>query len=453
MIEMTGGTSYMLFMPFSSKQRILAQKSSKLTKKTIRWLVAFSSLPLFGIVTAFGIAPNTPSFEEVQVEDIVLDLSLPEFASEVQSPQTFWHQESIRRGDTIAAILNRLEVNHQDSNEFLRIARDSRAMRQLKPGKTIHAQTSSDGELLSLRYSFGDEELFLLEKTDQVFRISEQYIELDSQIHMKSGVITSSLFAATDSADMPNNIAVQLTEIFASDIDFYRDLRQGDHFTIVYETLLDNGERAKTGRILAAEFVNKGKSHQAVYFRASNGDDGYYTPEGESLRKAFLRSPLAFSRISSGFTNARFHPVLKEWRAHKGIDYAAPTGTPVKATANGIVAFSGSQNGYGNLVILRHNGKYETAYGHLSRFASGLSKGKRINQGDVIGYVGSTGMATGPHLHYELRVDGAQRDPSRVILPSAPPIAKKDLKKFEEGTKSLVARLNIMRNIHYASLN
>ncbi len=443
----------MLYSPLSSKQRILAQNSSKLTKKTIRWLVALSSIPLFGIVTAFGIAPNTRSFEEIQVEEVVLDLSIPDVLSETQTNQTFWRQENIRRGDTISAILNRLDVSNQDSLDFLQAARGSRAMRQLKPGKTIYAQTTADGELLTLRYFFGNEELFLMEKTDEVFKMTEQSIELDTQIHMKSGVINSSLFAATDNAGIPNNIAMQLTEIFASEIDFYRDLRQGDRFTVVYETFSnDNGKRTKTGRVLAVEFINKGKSHQAIYFKASNGADGYYTPEGESLRKAFLLSPLAFSRVSSGFTNARFHPILKEWRAHRGIDYAAPTGTPVRATASGIIAFSGSQKGYGNLVVLKHNGKYESAYGHLSRFASGMGKGKRINQGDVIGYVGSTGMATGPHLHYELRVDGVQRDPTKVVLPTAPPIAKRDLNTFQKETHSLVARLNIMRNIQLASL-
>ncbi|MCG7756803.1 MAG: peptidoglycan DD-metalloendopeptidase family protein [Nitrosomonas sp.] len=443
----------MLYTLISNKQGILAQKSSKLTKKSIRWLVALSSIPLFGIVTAFGIAPNSPSFEEIQVEEVVLDISIPEAIAEAQANQTFWRQENIRRGDTIAAILNRLDVSDQDSTDFLQAARGSRAMRQLKPGQTVYAQTTADGELLTLRYFFGNEELFLMEKTDDAFKMTEQPVELDTRIHMKSGEINSSLFAATDNAGIPNNIAMQLTEIFASEIDFYRDLRQGDRFTVVYETFAnDNGKRAKTGRVLAAEFVNKGKSHQAIYFRASNGADGYYTPEGESLRKAFLLSPLTFSRVSSGFTNARFHPILKEWRAHRGIDYAAPAGTPVKATASGIVAFSGSQKGYGNLVVLKHNGKYETAYGHLSRFASGMSKGKRISQGDVIGYVGSTGMATGPHLHYELRIDGVQRDPTNVVLPSAPPIAKRDLNTFQRETHALVARLNIMRNIHLAAL-
>lgn len=442
----------MLYSPISSKQRILAQKSSKLTKKTTRWLVALSSIPLFGIFTAFGIAPNSPSFGDVQVEEVVLDLSIPDVLSESQANQTFWRQENIRRGDTIASILNRLDVSNQDSTDFLQAARGSRAMRQLRPGQTVYAQTTADGELLMLRYFFGNEELFLMEKTDDEFRMTEQPIELDTRVHMKSGVINSSLFAATDNAGIPNNIAMQLTEIFASEIDFYRDLRQGDRFTVVYETFSNNGRRTKTGRVLAVEFVNKGKSHQAIYFRSSNGADGYYTPEGESLRKAFLLSPLTFSRVSSGFTNARFHPILKEWRAHRGIDYAAPTGTPVKATSSGIVAFSGSQKGYGNLVVLKHNGKYETAYGHLSRFASGLSKGKRVNQGDVIGYVGSTGMATGPHLHYELRVDGVQRDPAKVVLPTAPPIAKRDLNTFQKETQSLVARLNIMRNIQLAAL-
>ncbi len=441
----------MLSKPFSSQQRILAQKSSKLTKKTIRLLVVLSSVPLFGIVTAFGIAPNSPSFEDVQVEEVVLDLSIPETVQDTSS-STIWHEENIRRGDTITAILNRLDINDQDSIDFLQAARGSRALRQLKPGQTIYAKKTADGELLTLRYLFGNEELFLMEKTDDEFKMTEQAIDLDAQIIMKSGVISSSLFASTDRVGIPNHIATQLTEIFASDIDFYRDVRQGDRFTVVYDTTSNNGKGAKNGRVLAAEFVNKGKLHQAIYFKASNGADGYYSPEGGSLRKDFLLSPLAFSRVSSGFNKARFHPILKEWRAHKGIDYAAPTGTPVRATSNGIVAFSGSQRGYGNLVVLKHNGKFETAYGHLSRFAGGLSKGKRVNQGEVIGYVGSTGMATGPHLHYELRVDGLQRDPTKLALPTAPPISKKDMAAFHTTTQSLMARLNIMRNIHYAAL-
>ncbi|SFP96978.1 Murein DD-endopeptidase MepM and murein hydrolase activator NlpD, contain LysM domain [Nitrosomonas cryotolerans] len=445
----------MLYMPLRNKNRILAQKSLALTRKRWHWLfvmIAMISLSLFGIVTAFGIAPST-SLKKIQVEDVVLDLSIPDVFSETESNLTFWRQESIRRGDTIAAILARLEINKEDTIDFLRAARDSKAMRQLRSGKIIYAQTTADGELLMLRYFFGNEELFLMEKVDSAFQMTEQQIELDARIRMRSGVVNSSLFATTDRAGVPNNVAMQITEIFSSDIDFHRDLHKGDRFTVVYETLYDNGEHAKTGRVLAVEFVNKGKSYQAVYFQNSSGEGGYYTPEGKSLRKEFLRSPLTFSRISSGFTKARFHPILKKWRAHKGIDYAAPAGTPVKATASGTVTFAGTQAGYGKLIILKHRGKYDTAYGHLSAFARGLNKGKRVNQGDIIGYVGSTGMATGPHLHYELRVDGEQRDPSKIVLPGAPPIVKKDLAAFHKETKSLVARLNIMRNINYASLN
>ncbi|MBX3629595.1 MAG: M23 family metallopeptidase [Nitrosomonas sp.] len=446
----------MQFMPIRSKSRILAQKSSRLTKKKLRWLIVLSTIPLFGFVTAFGIAPSSTSYQDVPIEEVVRDLYLPDVLPELESSseQPFWQQENIRRGDTVSAILDRLNVNPQDKVEFMRVARNSRAMRQLVPGKTIQAQTTADGGLVTLRYFFGHEELFLMEKTDDGFKMSEQKIELESQIQMKSGVVNSSLFAATDSAGVPNTVTLQMIEILASDIDFHRDLHKGDRFTVVYETLINNnGEHAKVGKVLAIEFVNKDKTYQAVYFQSSNGDSGYYTPEGESLRKAFLKAPLDFSRISSGFSHARFHPVLKEWRAHRGIDYAAPTGTPIKATANGIVSFAGTQRGYGKLIVLKHSGPYETAYGHLSRFAKGLANGARIKQGDIIGYVGMTGMATGPHLHYELRVNGVQHDPAKVALPTSAPIAKKDRLVFQSEAESLIARLDIMRNIHFASLD
>ncbi|MCP5242853.1 MAG: M23 family metallopeptidase [Burkholderiales bacterium] len=444
----------MRFMPIRNKPSILAQKSSRLTKKTLRWLIVLSTIPLFGFVTAFGIAPHSPSLHEVEIKEVVRDLYLPEVLPELDasSEQSFWRQETIRRGDTIAAILDRLDVDQHDKRDFLLAARDSRAMRQLQPGKIIYAQTTADGSLLTLRYFFGNEELFLMEKTEQTFRMSEQKIELESQIQMKSGTVNSSLFAATDNAGIPNSIAAQMIDILASEIDFHRDLRRGDRFTVVYETLIDSsGEAAKTGKVIAVEFTNQRKTYQAIYFQSSNGDFGYYTPEGESLRKAFLKAPLDFSRISSGFSNARFHPVLKKWRAHKGIDYAAPTGTPVKATANGKVTFAGTQRGYGKLIIIKHDDQYETAYGHLSGFAKRLSNGARVSQGDVIGYVGMTGMATGPHLHYELRVNGVQRDPSKIALPTATPIAKKDLVAFQNQAESLLSRLDIMRNLQLAS--
>jgi len=442
-------------MPVRNRSSILAQKKpSKLTKKALHWLIVLSTIPLFGFVTAFGIAPHTPTLQNIHVEKVVQDLYLPAVLPELESStdNLFWQHEMIRRGDTIAAILSRLDINQQDKIDFMRAARNSRAMRQLRPGKIIHVQTTVDGSLQTLRYFFGSEELFLMEKSGQTYRMSEQKIELESQIQMKSGVINSSLYAATDNAGIPNSVTAQMIDILASDIDFYRDLRRGDRFTVVYETLIDNdGEYAKNGTVLAVEFTNRNKTYRAIYFQSSNGDFGYYTPSGESLRKAFLKAPLDFSRISSGFSKSRFHPVLKKWRAHKGIDYAAPKGTPVRTTANGTIKYIGIQRGYGKLIIIKHDDQYETAYGHLSNFAKGLKKGARVSQSNVIGYVGMTGMATGPHLHYELRVNGVQRDPAKVILPTAPPIAKKDFPAFQNQATSLIARLDIMRNLYLAS--
>jgi murein DD-endopeptidase MepM/ murein hydrolase activator NlpD len=270
---------------------------------------------------------------------------------------------------------------------------------------------------------------------------------------MKSGQIRSSLFAATDAANMPDAIATQMADVFSTDIDFHRDLQRGDKFTVVYEAFYNKGELVKTGRILAAEFVNSGKAYRTVYFQSPNGQGGYYTADGKNLRKAFLRSPLEFSRISSGFSKARYHPVLKEWRAHKGVDYAAPTGTRVKSTADGSVAFSGHQNGYGNIVIIKHQGNYETVYGHLSAFAKGLHKGQRVNQGDVIGYVGMTGLATGPHLHYEFKLAGVQRNPLSIEVPTAFPIAANQKGEFKRITQPLLAKLDLLHGTNLAALD
>lgn len=431
---------------------ILAQKPLTLTKKRLRWLILLSSFPLFGMVTAFGIAPDT-SFEDLPVEEVILGLELPEILPVSDANMTLWRQESIQRGDTIATLLSRLEVNNHDAANFLRDARDVKAMHQLVPGKILHVQTTATGELRLLRYFPGGSEQLVMEKNDGIFKVSGQAAKLETHIQMKSGVINSSLFAAVDSAGVPDSVATQIVDILASDIDFHRDLRKGDRFTVVYDSLYGNGEPARAGRVLAVEFINQGTPHRAVYFQAENGESGYYAPDGKSLRKAFLRSPLEFSRISSGFSNARFHPVLKTWRAHRGIDYAAPTGTRVKAAADGVVAFAGWQGGYGNVVILQHHGQYSTVYGHLSTFAKGLRKGQRVSQSDIIGYVGATGMATGPHLHYEFRFNDVQRDPLRVAMPVANPVSGRNMAAFYDYTKPLMARLDMLRGTNLAFLD
>tara|TARA_B100000686_G_scaffold353275_1_gene458240 strand:+ start:1175 stop:2452 length:1278 start_codon:yes stop_codon:yes gene_type:complete len=423
-----------------------------LTKKNLHWLVILSSIPLFGVVAAFGVSPNAP-LRDVPIQRIVLDLPLSTLPQTNDANIIFWQQERIQRNDSVASLLTRLKIKKKDKLAFLHDARNIKAMRQLVPGKTIHAQTTATGELLTFRYFSGGNKQLLVEKINDNFIENKSPSSIETQIKMKLGVIKSSLFAATDGVNIPDGIAIQIAEIFASEIDFNRDLRKNDRFKVVYELRYSNGEVIGAGRVLAVEFTNKNKTYQAVYFESSNKEKGYYTPNGKNLRRAFLLSPLKFSRISSKFSRSRYHPILKKWRSHKGVDYAARKGTPVRATANGIVAVSTRERGYGNLIVLKHSGPYSTAYAHLSSFAKGLRKGKRINQGDIIGYVGSTGLATGPHLHYEFRVNGVQRNPLSIVMPAAIPLSAKNLPIFKKNIKPLIARLNVLRDTNLALLD
>ena len=436
----------------NNKPAILAQNSAPQERKiSLRWMIGLSSLPLFGIVAAFGIAPDTET-RRMPVQTVIEQLDLPS-ATEPTTTSAYWREEKIQRGDTISSLLERLDVSNEDIADFLRSSKDSKGIRQLVPGRSVRAKTTEDGELLSLRYLSSSDSMLAVDKESGTFRASDKSIPLELRTLMKSGEIRSSLFAATDAANIPDNIATQLADVFSSDIDFHQDLRKGDRFNVVYEVFYHNGEPVKTGRVLAAEFVNQGKAYRAVHFQDRDGRGGYYTPDGKNLRKAFLRSPLEFSRVTSGFTNARYHPVLKEWRAHKGIDYGAPVGTRIKATADGSVEFVGKQGGYGNLVVLKHQGQYSTAYGHLSGFAKGLHKGSKVSQGDVIGFVGMTGLATGPHLHYEFKVAGVQRNPLSIALPTAFPIAAQYKSDFEKHAKQLAGSLELLRNTNLAALD
>lgn len=437
---------------FNIKPAILAQNTPAQERKiSLRWLVALSSIPLFGIVAAFGIAPGT-DMQRVPVQTVIENLDLPDPAQPAPDG-TYWREEKIQRGDTIASLLERLDVDNEEITDFLRSTKNTKGIRLLIPGRTVRAETAENGELLSLRYISSGDNMLQVDKEKGIFKASDHAVPLEQRVLMKSGEIKSSLFAATDAANIPDNIAVQLAEVFSSDIDFHLDLRKGDHFTVVYEVFYNNGEPVKTGQVLAAEFSNQGKIYRAVYFHDHDGHSGYFTPDGKSLRKAFLRSPLEFSRITSGFTNARFHPVLQEWRAHKGIDYGAPIGTRVKATADATVEFVGKQGGYGNMIVLKHQGQFNTVYGHLSGFAKGLHNGSKVSQGDVIGFVGMTGLATGPHLHYEFKVAGVQRNPLSVALPTALPIAAQNLADFTRQSKQMMARLELLRNTNLAALD
>ena len=425
---------------------ILAQKLGALLHGSAlrRGLLALL-LPFVGIMAAFGIAPDTIT-DTIERTSVVEQIALPALPSAGDATESYWREARIERGDTIASILQRLQIDDTSASQVLQRTSEARLLYRLIPGRTIRAHTTAAGQLLALRYLNGTQ-LLKIDREGDALVVSEGAAEVETRLEMRSGEIRSSLFAATDAAGMSDAVAVQIAEVFSTDIDFHRDLRKGDRFAAVYEVQYHQGEPVKTGRLLSAEFVNNGKTFQAVWFQNPDGEGGYYTPDGKNIRKAFLRSPLEFSRISSGFTISRFHPVLQTWRAHKGVDYAAPTGTRVRATGDGIIEFVGRQGGYGNLVVLRHQSKYTTWYGHLSGFAPGMQKGKRIVQGDVIGFVGSTGIATGPHLHYEFRTNDVHQDPLRVAMPPAPPLAPQHRAAFDENARPLAERLALVRQV------
>lgn len=421
-------------------------------KLKIRWFVMLSALPLLGVVTAFGIMPQnlTGDFEQHLV---VEEITLPAATSGSERMASFWRNERIQRGDTIADLLRRLSVEDPAASDYLRKNKAAEPLRLLSVGKEVRSEIASDGSLLALRFLNNNGEQTLIERIGRGFKTSTTPAQLEQRVFMRTGEIKTSLFAATDEAGLADPIANQMAEIFGGDIDFHRDLRKGDRFAVIYEMAYNNGIPMRTGRILAAEFINQGTSYRAMYFQKTNYSGDYFTPEGKSMRKAFLRSPIEFSRVSSGFTRSRFHPVLNKWRAHKGVDYAAPTGTKVRVTSDGTVTFVGRQGGYGNVVMISHQGVYTTVYGHLSRFAGGLHRGQRVSQGETIGYVGMTGLASGPHLHYEFKVSGVHRDPLHVALPDAAPISPVQKTAFQDATRGLNEQLSLLRNARLAKLD
>lgn len=410
---------------------------------------ALLALPLFGAIGAFGTAPESQlllprtALPEPLIIDVVQSLVAP--------PASFVREERLQRGDTIGGLLSRLGVNNHDAQRTLRA--QAGTMRSLRTGTVVTAEVGADGALLSLTYLSGKDTLVTVTRDGEAFQSRESRTELQTHSMLKSGTIRSSLFAASDVAGVPDSIAIQLAEVFGGDIDFHRDLRKGDRFSVVYEMLYHEGRPVRAGRLLGAEFVNAGKHYRAIWFAGrSDGDKGgYYTPEGKNLRKAFLRSPLEFSRVSSGF-GMRMHPIMQQWRAHRGIDYAAPTGTRVRAAGDGVVEFAGRQGGYGNLVVVKHGGQYSTAYAHLSGIPHGVRRGARVAQGDIIGYVGQTGWATGPHLHYEFRVAGEPRDPLAIAMPAALPVASHELPAFRLQAAPLANQLDLMANSNLALL-
>lgn len=353
---------------------------------------------------------------------------------------------TVRRGDSLSAMLARVGVAAGQLQEVLALGKLTKPLHSLTPGQELVICHDDAGALQSLDFPLTASDVLQVTRHKGKLKASVVHRELQSRLSSASAEITSSLFASGQSAGLSGTQIVELASIFAWDIDFAQDLREGDRFAVLYEEKLLDGERVAEGHIVAAEFINQGQLHQAIRYTDKNGHTDYYTPEGLSMRKAFLRTPVRYSRISSGFSLHRWHPVLHRFRAHKGVDYAAPTGTPVSATGRGKVVFLGRKGGYGNVVAIRHGKHYSTLYGHLSGFAPKLHNGSHVEQGDLIGYVGSTGLATGPHLHYEFRVDGVHRDPLTVALPNAEPIPAGLRADFLALSRRLVAQLELTQD-------
>jgi len=369
-------------------------------------------------VTAFGIAPLAPDASDLPVRQVVDSLVLPEaFGSSPlmahQEGFTLYRSETVRRDDNANSLLQRLGVTDSEAQAFLRNDPLARQLFAGRPGKLVAVETSDRHELqrLSARWLSSDERTFerlVIERSAGGLQSRVEKGELTASNRLASGEIHSSLFSATDAIGLPDSVAIQLAEMFSANIDFRRDLRRGDRFSLVYEVLEGDGEALRAGRILSAEFINAGRAYHAVWFEEPGHKGGYYDFEGQSSLREYLSSPLEFTRVSSGY-GMRFHPVHGDRRAHLGVDFAAPTGTPVRTIGDGVVTFSGRQGGYGNVVFVQHRKGHVTVYAHLSRID--VQRGQRIGQGDRVGAVGCTGTCTGPHLHFEFRDNGRHLDP------------------------------------------
>ncbi|GAB4399545.1 MAG: peptidoglycan DD-metalloendopeptidase family protein [Rhodoferax sp.] len=419
-----------------------------------------AALLLGGAGAAFAVAtlaPDPALLPAQEIVDSIRPIDLGTAVLDASALEPLYRTEVSRSTDTAASLLKRLGVEDAAALGFL--SRDPLVRKYLlgRAGRWVSVQTNDQHALqtLTARWVSDDSsdrfQRLVVRSTSLGWQSVLETAPLQAAVRLGSGVIQSSLFAATDEAGLPDSIASQLAEIFSGDIDFRRALRKGDRFSLSYEVLHGDGQALRVGRVLSAEFVNAGKTYQAVWFAdpSGAGRGGYYTPDGLSLRRAFLSSPVAFSRVTSGFA-MRFHPVLRNWRAHLGTDFAAPTGTPVRAVSDGVVSFAGWQNGYGNVVFVQHRNNIDTVYAHMSKLM--VTRGQRINQGETLGLVGATGWATGPHLHFEVRIHGKQEDPMRMAQRSEPiPLTPALMPQFKQVAQQ--ARIALAAGMRLAQAN
>lgn len=358
-------------------------------------------------------------------------------------PARVWQRVEVRAGQSLSDVFREQGFAPGDLQRALDSQADGTALRRIRPGQVFEFERDGDGGLAAMRFERSDATRVVLEFTPGAVREATEERVVERRVQFAHGVVSRSLFEAGEEAGLGATMVLKLAEAFAYDIDFALDLREGDRFSVIYDEVYREGERLRDGEVLAATFVNQGKRYSAIRHRNAKGETMLYTEDGRPLRKSFLRTPVEFTRISSLFSAGRKHPILGKMRAHKGVDYAAPSGTPIRAAGSGKVAFRGWKSGYGNFVMIEHDNRISTAYGHLSRFAP-LKVGQRVSQGQTIGYVGMTGLATGPHLHYEFRVAGQHRNPLSVTFPPAAPLPATELAAFRLQAAPLLARLELL---------
>ena len=400
---------------------------------------AIASCSLF--VLALAVTDRSPQPDSAPVAQpphaTVLVPQVAAFAAPFSSIEVI-----VRRNDTLDAIFRKLELSLTDLANLRAVSGVRALIDRLVPGESLRL-THRNGELLTFERNLSLTEQLKVSRATDGFRADVSARPIEARAVVAHGVIDSSLFDAAQEAGLQDQTVLQLAQIFGWDIDFALDLRPGDEFTVSYQRLYQHGEYLQDGAILAARFTNQGREVRAVRYRSSDGSERYYSPDGRSMQKAFLRAPLEFRRVSSRFSRARYHPILDLVRAHQGVDYAAPSGTPVRAAGDGRIRFRGVRGGYGNLVEIDHGGGIVTVYGHLSRFAPATRIGARVQQGQTIAYVGMTGLATGPHLHYEYRLNGRYLDPQHVKLPDATPLDAALKADFERQTAPALASIEL----------
>ncbi|EHL20450.1 peptidase M23B [Acidovorax sp. NO-1] len=444
----------------TASSALLDRLSRTIQQHPKRITAAVAAILLTGGGGAFAVASFAPDPAELPVRMVTYPVeSLAEnlVLGELEAPGfSLFRSEQVRSSDTPESLLQRLGVADPAAAAFMRSDTPVRQNVLGRTGRIVSAETTDDHRLTRLTVRWvpddsGDFRRLVVERVGDKFSSRIETAKLTTSSRLAGGIIHSSLFAATDASNIPDAVAVQMAELFSGNIDFRRALRKGDRFSVVYETREADGEPLSSGRVLSAEFLNNGKKHEAIWFQEPGAAKGaYYTLDGESMRRAYLTSPVEFSRVTSGF-KMRMHPILKTWRAHLGTDFAAPTGTPVRTVGDGVVEFAGVQNGFGNVVFVKHRNQHVTVYAHLSRID--VRQGQSVEQGETLGAVGATGWATGPHLHFEFRVNGVHQDPQTIVAQSeaAAPVSAAARPAFDRLASSMRIQLSAAALIEQAS--